>query len=289
MTVPILLDGAMGTELMRRGVRLRAPLGAAAAVHDDPDTVRAIHRAYAEAGAQVLTTATLCAHAGEATATRALVLDAVRLCREAAGTGGPLIAGSIGARPGPAVSSRAAYRALAGALADAACDVLLVETMTDLEHASVAVKAAQDVADGRPVWLAVACGPGGALLGGATIDALFAQLDVASLGAIVVGCTEREGLAPALEAISARRPGGVWLGAYPNAGRTVGGVHDPLAQHPAALAETLQELAALHDLDIVGGCCGTDPAFIADLRQRVQRSASRRARSWARLLAARRR
>lgn len=55
---PLLLDGAMGTELDQRGVRTYLPLWSALGVLDRPEVVREIHRDYVTAGADVLTTNT---------------------------------------------------------------------------------------------------------------------------------------------------------------------------------------------------------------------------------------
>ncbi|MBL0062730.1 MAG: homocysteine S-methyltransferase family protein [bacterium] len=55
---PILLDGALGSELERKGVACKLPLWTAEAILEAPEQVRAVHQAYADAGAHVLTAGT---------------------------------------------------------------------------------------------------------------------------------------------------------------------------------------------------------------------------------------
>jgi methionine synthase I (cobalamin-dependent) len=280
--VPALLDGATGTELMHRGASLHAPYGSALSAFDDPATLAAIHQDYARAGAQILTTATLCAHAGDPSRIESLATTAVALARAAASP--PIaIAGSIGPHAAAPPHARPAYRELARALVHAGCDLLLLETMIDPEHAAVALQAASEVADGRPIWLAIACGPGGRLLGGATLDDLFAKVDAAKLRALLVSCTELGALDPALQALAPHRQGDLWVGASPNTGRTRQGRHDPTAHAPASLVEPLVQLVHAHRLDVVGGCCGTDPAFVASLRAALHPDPEARALAEARL------
>ena len=100
--VPILLDGAMGTELQRRGADTRLPLWSARALVEAPDLVAEIHREEVEAGADVLTANTFRTHrrtlakGGLAERSRELSALAVRLAREAAPAGRPVfVAGSI--------------------------------------------------------------------------------------------------------------------------------------------------------------------------------------------------
>ena len=90
---PLLLDGAMGTELQRRGADTRLPLWSARALVDAPDVVREIHREEIEAGAEVLTADTFRTHrrtlskGGLAERSAELSARAVRLASEAAAAG----------------------------------------------------------------------------------------------------------------------------------------------------------------------------------------------------------
>jgi homocysteine S-methyltransferase len=87
---PLVLDGATGTELERRGVATRLPLWSAAALDTHPEVVAAIHADYVAAGADVLTANTFrtqrrsLAHAGWEGRARELTRRAVSLARDAA-------------------------------------------------------------------------------------------------------------------------------------------------------------------------------------------------------------
>ena len=155
----IVLDGAIGSEIDRLGGKmdLAAWCGVANVTH--PDTVRRVHESYLEAGADVITANTFatCRHvleaAGYGDETVAINRRAVELAREALETVAPdrpvAIAGSMSNNvawlpgtvgPDPAYEptpdrEAANYREMADTLAEAGCDLLVMEMMTDLEHA----------------------------------------------------------------------------------------------------------------------------------------------------------
>jgi methionine synthase I (cobalamin-dependent) len=258
VTRPTILDAAMGTELARRGAAIDGPRGAARALDEAPGLVTAIHRAHVEAGARVLTTNTLCAAVEPDGLARRMTL-AVTLARDAAEAGGSgvRVAGSIGplahALADPDVRA-ARYREAARALADAGCDVVLLETMVDTSEILRAIDAVRDVTT-CPLWVATVAGPGATLLDGSTLADLAAALPLRELDAWLCGCTDPAVLAPAVAAMAAHAPAGLARGAVPNLGPPHG------ARDPTHLAATLAELAVTHGLRIVGGCCGTTPAF----------------------------
>ena len=304
----IILDGATGTELERRGARMSAPLWSAHALIDDPALVQQIHLEYAEAGAQVLTTNTFRTHArnlaagGLAERAAELTTLAVHLAcaardaftRARPDGAGIRIAGSIspledcfrpvdspGARAGPE------HRVIARQLVDAGADLLLIETMARVDEARAAVSAAQGL--GRPIWLAVVARADGRMLAGEPLSDLVAAVADLELQALLLNCTELEHLGvalPALVAAAAPRPE-LWLGAYPHTGH-----HDPVhgwqthAVAPEDFAAQLAEhAAALPAISIFGACCGSTPAWISALARRVQLRPTDRARGFARLAA----
>ncbi len=139
----LILDGAMGSELIDRGI---APQAVAAANLDHPDLVLEVHRAYRHAGAEVLTTNTFGANrfqiADRDRLLRTLTAGA-RLARQAAD--GALILGSIGPL-GPVVGAELtptaaadAYAEVALALADAGVDGFALETMPSTDEAAAAL------------------------------------------------------------------------------------------------------------------------------------------------------
>src|SRR5512139_2644302 len=87
----LLLDGAAGTELQRRGVDTTLPLWSARALIEAPEVLRAIHKDYLAAGADIITTNTFRTHrrtltrAGVGERARELTSLAVQIARDAAG------------------------------------------------------------------------------------------------------------------------------------------------------------------------------------------------------------
>lgn len=305
----VVLDGATGTELERRGARMAAPLWSAHALLDDPAQVRAVHRDYLAAGAQVLTTNTFRTHARNLRAggleRRAAELTALavrlaceardELARERPDVAGARVAGSISPledcfRPDDSPGARAGpeHREIAEQLVDAGADLLLIETMGRVDEARAAVAAAQGL--GRPIWLAVVARADGRLLAGEPLPALLAALADLELQALLLNCTELGHLGaalPALVSAAADRPA-LLLGAYPHTGHA-----DPQGgwQTHAVTAETFaDELAAwsarLPRLTLLGGCCGSTPAWISALADRVHPDPAARARGFACLAAA---
>lgn len=305
---PIVLDGATGTELERLGAPLSAPLWSAQALLDDPELVRRIHLAYLEAGAQVLTTnsfrtharnlaaAGLEARAGELTALSVTLARAARdeFTRRSPDGIHVRIAGAISPledcfRPADSPGSRAGpeHREIGEQLVAAGVDLLLIETMGRIDEARAAVAAVQGL--GRPIWLAVVARGDGHMLAGEPLSALVDTLADLELQALLLNCTELGHLPvalPALLAAAAARPA-LWLGAYPHTGH-----QDPARgwqTHAVDAAAFADQLAAwsrdLPGLGLLGGCCGSTPAWISALVERLHAPGDR-ATSFARLTAA---
>lgn len=253
----IVLDGATGTELARRGVDTRTPLFSAAALLDarGQAVLREVHRAYVDAGAQVITANTFRTNPRKAGARwRELTSLAVKIARE---SGASVVAGSIAPvedcyrpdlRPPDAFDE---HRQFARALADAGCDLLIVETIAAADEGRAAVAAALET--GLPVWAAVSLPPSGRLRTGETLYEFFRTVRVS---ARLINCTPVEGIAEPLD------------GAYANMGEI-----DPATGWPVTPALSPEEYAAHatrwleQGATIVGGCCGTTPAHIAALAQ----------------------
>lgn len=276
----LLLDGATGTEIERRGLHTYLPLWSALGLMEQPELVRAIHEDYARAGADILTantfrtTARTLAHAGHDPALAAdLTRLAVRLAREAASGSSRdvLIAGSIAPLEDcyspwlspPADVAYEEHRAHARNLAAAGVDVLMIETMPVIHEAVAAVHAA--VTTGLPVTASFVLGSDGRLLSGETLaDAVHA---VAPLGvcAMLVNCSPIDTITEALKGLRALTD--LPIGGYANLGTvddTVGWKADEHTSGPAyaAVAEGWLRAGA----QIIGGCCGTRPEHIAALR-----------------------
>ncbi len=265
-----LLDGPLGTELGLRGIPLPAPLWSAWALIHAPEAVAGIHRDYAAAGATVHTSNTFRTRRRTLPETWAAQTEqAIALARDAVGPG-HRVAGSLAPledcyRPDLSPTEpRPEHREMARCLARAGADLLLCETFPHAGEGWIAVEEA--VATGLPTWASFTAGPGGDLLTPAELAAAARGAVDRGAEAVLVNCVPASSthlwLAPLSEL-------GVPFGAYANAGHqdeALGWHADPLdsAERYADLAATWLALGAT----ILGSCCGTGPAHIAELARR---------------------
>jgi S-methylmethionine-dependent homocysteine/selenocysteine methylase len=294
-SVPLLLDGATGTELDRRGVDTSLPLWSARALIEQPQIVQAIHADYVDAGADIITTNTFRTHrrtldrAGQFDRARELTQLAVCLAREAANRSDrPIfIAGSMSPLEDcysprlvpPDDELRREHAEMARDLAEAGCDLLLVETVNTIREAFIAAEAARST--GLPVCVSFVVGPGGrppddptvvgsrealTLLSGESIEAAVQALQALRPAALLINCVPLKLIDRAFDRLRAAsdRP----VGLYANVGHaddqkgwTLTDDVQPLAYAEQA-RQWLKQGAA-----IVGGCCGTTPAHIAAVRR----------------------
>jgi methionine synthase I (cobalamin-dependent) len=278
---PLLLDGGLGSMILARGL----PRGHAPESWNEerPEEVTAVHRAYVEAGSEAVHTNTFggsparLGRAGLAERCEAIQAAAVRLARAA---GAAFVIGDVGASGEylPPVGRadreqwRAGFERQGRALAEAGPDALHVETMSDLREALVALAALKAAAPGLPVMVSLSFSRNKRGFFTVMGDALVASLRaLAEAGADVVGanCTlaspDMPDLAAELRAASLPVP----LVVQPNAGQPqLDGEVVRYTQDPVAFAEDMARVAGL-GVAAVGGCCGTDPRFIAALRARL--------------------
>ena len=287
----IVLDGAIGTELERRGVPMNGVAWCATAMKTHPDTVRQVHEDYIRAGADVITANTFATArhvlepAGLGDEVGALNRRAVELAREArdaaadrpvwiAGAISTMAAGADRGNAPEAARARANYREQAEHLAAAGADLIAMEMMMDLEHAAYATEAA--VATGLPVWVGFSCRIAG---DGATVvmfreeaeDLEFADVidAIMAIGGSVAGVmhTEIDATAPALAVVLDHWSGPV--AAYAESGHFVMPnwqfVDVATPEDYAAKAQTWVGMG----VQIVGGCCGLGPEHVRLLEQRL--------------------
>jgi S-methylmethionine-dependent homocysteine/selenocysteine methylase len=285
----VLLDGATGTELQRRGFATPLPLWTADAAVRGPDLLRRVHLEYLQAGADIVTANTFrtapytLRAAGREADAAAWTRRSVELAREACAVAGRgLVAGSMAPledcyRPDRVPAAEVLQRehaAHAHNLAAAGVDLILVETMNTLREARAA--AATALRTGLPVLVSLVLHPDhGELLSGEDLDAAWAELrglevGGARLAGFLVNCAPPFVVAAALERMEwphETRPSG----AYANLGTLDargGWTHDD--DTPADLyGEWGLECADL-GARILGGCCGTTPAHIRALAEALR-------------------
>ncbi len=283
----LVIDGATGTELGRRGVDISLPLWSTRALITAPDVLADVHRDYLDAGADAITANTFRTHrrtlALEPDAPDATELTnaAVRIARAVRDEHKPgaLVLGSVAPledcyRPelAPGADDCAREHAqLIEVLVEAGVDRVLIETMNNITETRAAVDAARRVAPDR--WMVSFCtdasAPPGTLLSGEPVEAILDELgDAAAIG---VNCVAAPDVERQVAFLRERLPDAVSIIAYANIGYadkhgnwvpTDAVAPDRYAAYAAAWVEA--------GVSIVGGCCGTTPATIAAVAGRLR-------------------
>lgn len=260
-----------------------------------PDIIQEIHRKYLEAGADIIetntfssTTVSMADYHVEAYV-RDINLAAVRLAREVAdeytirNPAKPrFVAGAVGptnktCSMSPDVNNPAfralsydglavAYQQQIEAMLEAGVDAILIETIFDTLNAKAAIFAAGEamkkIGVKVPVMLSVTVSDiGGRTLSGQTLDAFLASVQHADIFSVGLNCSfGASQLKPFLKQLANRAPH--YISAYPNAGLPNSlGKYD---QTPDEMAHEVKEYIHEGLINIIGGCCGTTDAYIAE-------------------------
>jgi homocysteine S-methyltransferase len=283
----LILDGATGTELERRGVPMDDAAWDAAALLTHPDTVREVHEDYVRAGADIIITNTFATArhvlepAGMGERFHELNTRAVALAKEArenVADGSVFIAGSIstftawydyGYEPG-AERAQANYREQAEVLAASGVDMIALEMMRDIEQTSYALEAAMTT--GLPVWIGFSCkttDEGAVVLwdGDHTLTEALEQIPPLGTSLVSIMHTLTEDTSATLQEVNAHWSGP--LGAYPHSGEFImpnWQYIDMISPKDfAAEARLWLEIGA----QLIGGCCGIGPEHIRLLKERL--------------------
>ena len=285
----LILDGAMGTMI---GEKVGKVGNSDELNLTHPDVIAGIHRQYLEVGADIITTNTFSAqrisqadyHMEEQA--RQMALAGARIARQCADEfASPdkprFVAGSIGptnktCSMSPDVSNPAlreldydtlfdAYYEEADALIEGGVDALLIETVFDTLNAKVAIDASLHAMQrrGREVPLMVSMTVSdlaGRTLSGQTLDAFLASMSPYPLFSVGLNCSfGATQMIPYLRQLARKAP--YYISAYPNAGLPNAlGLYD---ETPESMAPKMGEMVDEGLVNIIGGCCGTTPEFIA--------------------------
>ncbi len=270
----LILDGAMGTELQKRGM----PAGVCpeAWCRANPAAVAEIHARYREAGADIVYSATFGANRVKMgmyglSNIRETNRELAAIAKRAVGPQG-LVAGDIGPTGRfvapfgdlPFDEAVALFREQAEGLLEGGADCFVIETMMDIQEARAALIAVRELTDRFTIVTMTYEGHGRTLNG---TDPVTALVTLQGLGADAVGCNCSLGPEAMLGMIAALKPyARVPLVAKPNAGlpRLVG-EETIFAADAAAFAGFGSRFAAA-GVNFMGGCCGTTPDHIAALR-----------------------
>ncbi len=290
----ILFDGAMGTQIQAlkpTASEWDGKMGCSEVLNlTAPEKIRAIHESYLAAGADVIETNTFGANAlvlaeyGLQGQVEEINRIAARIARQAIENQSTIkprfVAGSMG--PGTKLITlgqtdfetmyRSYYRQAQG-LIQGGVDLVIIETCQDLLQIKVALLAVDDamrsLAVDLPIIVSVTVETTGSLLVGSEIGAVLATLEPYPIAALGLNCaTGPEAMRPYIKQICQQFPGPVIC--QPNAGlpENVNGemVYTlPVEEFVSVLASFVED----EGVQIIGGCCGTNPQFIRALAERI--------------------
>ncbi len=268
-----------------------------------PELIAEIHAQYLEAGADIIETNTFGATSvaqddyGLGAYAREMNVAAAKLARAACDRFNTFekprfVAGALGPTPKTASISpdvndaaarnvtfdelRAAYFEQASGLLEGGCDLFLVETIFDTLNAKAAIFALDELMEQTGERLPVIVSgtvtdASGRILSGQTVSAFWHSVRHARPLAIGLNCALGATLMrPYIEELS-RVAGDTFVSCYPNAGLPNPMSETGFDETPEITASLLEEFAKSGFLNIAGGCCGTTPAHIAAIAQKVGR------------------
>jgi 5-methyltetrahydrofolate--homocysteine methyltransferase len=292
----LILDGAMGTMLQAHHPTAADYGGPGLEncnenlCHTHPEWVLGVHRAYLDAGADIIETNSfqgspiVLAEFKLEDKTHELNVLAAKLARQAADefstTSMPrFVAGSLGPTT-KSITLRGdvtfaqlsdSYYAQAKGLIEGGVDLLLIETGFDTRNVKAALLAVQRLEREReariPLMVSGTIERWGAMLAGQTVDAFYASVSHADLLSIGLNCATGPDLMTdhirTLSQMASTR-----ISCYPNAG--LPNEEDQYLETPESLAKQLEKFVEHGWLNIVGGCCGTTPAHIKAIAQMAE-------------------
>lgn len=279
---PLLLDGATGSELERRGVPCVLPLWSAVALLQNEYTsiLRTIHAEYIQRGAQIITANTFRLNRQTLMTeqlhndSRRLICKAVDTVREAiesvARDRTVFIAGSIGPvedcyhperAPADDVLRDDHHRRIDDLYA-ARPDLILIETMNNMNEAAIATEYA--VQTGLPVAVSFIARNDTQLLSGESLEKTILRIKTYNPAALMLNCMRVEIMEHALDVLKDTAgdiPIGVYANIFPEQSKP--------AMTPDDFASRMEGWVSEYKLKIIGGCCGTTPRHIEKLADRI--------------------
>ncbi len=294
----IVYDGGMGATLEQFDLSLENDYRLPGRCHEAlvlnrPDVIEGVHASMLEAGAEVIETDTFQASRlklsewGLEEHTLEINVKAAEIARRAAGEH-RFVAGSIGptgflpASDDPALGQITfaelvdVFAEQARGLVNGGADLLIIETAQDILEVKAAVfgarEAFKELGRGVPIQCSVSLLPqGGKMLLGTDISAALATLEALEVDVIGLNCsTGPEDMRDAIRFLGESCP--VPVHCIPNAGLPIQGPNGEtlFPEQPEALADVLAEFVERYGVSIVGGCCGTTPAHIEAIVERVR-------------------
>ena len=275
---PLILDGANGTELQKRGYD--SSVCTESWVLDHPDVLKGLQREYVEAGSNVIYSPTFGANRIKleengifnqvADYNKRLVALSKEVANEA---GNVLVAGDI-ASTGKFIAPLGEltfndlydlYHEQAEALEEAGVDLFVIETLMTIPDARAALLAVKDVSD-KPVLVSFTCDENGKTLTGTDICAALVIVQAMGADAFGLNCsTGPDDMLPLIERIHEETD--LPLIAKPNAGLPKVRAGKTCYDCPPEEFASYAEKFASHGVRYLGGCCGTTPEYICKIKK----------------------
>ena len=284
---PLIMDGAMGTELMRRGIELPLPLWSSMSNIDQYDLVMNIHKDYIEAGSDILTTNTFRTtprtfiKAGYSKNESKLISEqccnmAIEAAKHAVKKENTLIAGSVAPLedcyepshfPGKEIAKKE-FQLIIDRILKNNVDILLFETMGNYEEIETVLQLSNDIDIQR--WLSIVLKNKNSILDGTELQKVVELASKNKINMVLINCTPVNLISEALDIFL-----GCWKGkwgVYPNAGEN-------MPKEDGEFVSKLDDESFCKEIhgyitlgaSVVGSCCGSTPKTVRKISNMIQK------------------
>ena len=284
---PLIMDGAMGTELMRRGIELPLPLWSSMSNINQYDQVMNIHKDYIDAGSHILTTNTFRTtprtfiKAGYSQNESKIISEqccnmAIKAAKHAVKKKNTLIAGSVAPLedcyeplhfPGKEIAKKE-FQLIIKRIIRNGVDILLFETMGNYDEIESVLQVSNDI--DIPRWLSIVLKNKNSILDGTELTKVVELANKNKIDMVLINCTPINIISDALDIFLGYRKG-KW-GIYPNAGE-----HMPTKDgkfvsklDDESFCRTIQDYITL-GASVVGSCCGSTPNTVRKISNMIQK------------------
>ena len=284
---PLIMDGAMGTELMRRGIELPLPLWSSMSNINQYDQVMNIHKDYIEAGSDIVTTNTFrttprtfikagySKNESETISTQCCNM-AIKAAKQAVKKKNTLIAGSVAPLedcyeplhfPGKEIAKKE-FQLIIKRIIRNGVDILLFETMGNYDEIESVLQVSNDI--DIPRWLSIVLKNKNSILDGTELKKVVELANKNKIDMVLINCTPINIISDALDIFLGYRKG-KW-GIYPNVGE-----HMPTKDgkfvsklDDESFCRTIQDYITL-GASVVGSCCGSTPNTVRKISNMIQK------------------
>ena len=284
---PLIMDGAMGTELMRRGIELPLPLWSSMSNIDQFDQVMNIHKDYIEAGSDILTANTFRTtprtfiKAGYSQNESEIISEqccnmAIEAAKHAVKKENTLIAGSVAPLedcyeplhfPGKEIAKKE-FQLIIDRIIRKGVDILLFETMGNYEEIESVLQVSNHVDIQR--WLSIVLKNKNSILDGTELQKVVELANKNKIDMVLINCTPVNIILEALDIFLGYRKG-KW-GVYPNAGENMPTKDGEFVSKldDESFCKAIQDYITL-GASVVGSCCGSTPNTVRKISNMIKK------------------